>query len=118
VAKLWLVVLTNPVEGREDEYNEWYSGRHLEDVLAVEGFQAAQRFEWVPSKLSRNAPFKYLAIYEVDEEARERAERALLETAGGPGMPISEAMENGRATWWFSSITDWVEAPAKAATGQ
>jgi len=118
VAKLWLVVMTKPVEGREDEYNEWYTGRHLEDVLAVEGFVAAQRFEWIPSKLSRNAPYKYLAIYEVDEEARERAERALLETAGGPGMPISDAMDTDNAKWWFTSITDRVEAPAKAATGQ
>jgi hypothetical protein len=110
VAKLWLVVLTDPVEGREDEYNEWYTGRHLEDVLAVEGFQAAQRFEFVPSKLSRNAPHRYLAVYEVDEDSREAAEKALLETAGGPGMPISEAMAKERATWWFTSITDRVEA--------
>jgi hypothetical protein len=110
VAKLWLVVLTNPVKGQEDEYNDWYTGRHLEDVLAVEGFQAAQRFEFVPSQLSADAPYRYLAVYEVDEECRERAERALLETAGGPGMPISKAMARDKATWWFSSITDRVEA--------
>lgn len=110
MAKLWLVVLTNPVEGREDEYNKWYTESHLDDVLAVEGFLAAQRFEFVPGKLSREAPYRYLAVYEVDEDSRERAERALLETAGGPGMPISEAMDKGRATWWFTSITDRVEA--------
>lgn len=112
MAKLWLVVLTNPVEGREDEYNEWYTGRHLEDVLAVEGFQAAQRFEFVPSRLSADAPYRYLAVYEVDEDSREKAEKALLETAGGPGMPISKAMARERATWWFTSITDRIEAPA------
>lgn len=110
MSKLWLVVLTNPVEGQEDEYNQWYTHRHLDDVLAVEGFQAAQRFEFVPSKLSRDAPYRYLAVYEVDEDSRERAERALLETAGGPAMPISDAMDKGRATWWFTSITDRVEA--------
>lgn len=112
MAKLWLVVLTNPVEGREAEYNEWYTDTHLADVLAVEGFQAAQRFEFVPSGLSKDAPFRYLAVYEVDEDQREQAERALLETAGGPGMPISKAMARDKATWWFTSITDRVEAPA------
>jgi hypothetical protein len=110
VGKLWLVVLTDPVEGREDEYNEWYTGKHLDDVLAVEGFQAAQRFEFIPSKLSRNAPHRYLAVYEVDEDKREAAEKALLETANGPGMPISDAMAKPTATWWFASITDRVEA--------
>ena len=107
---LMLVVLTNPVEGREDEYNDWYTGRHLDDVLATEGFQAAQRFAWVPSKLSRNAPYRYLAIYEVDADSRERAEAALLRAANTEAMPISDAMDKRTATWWFSSITDRVEA--------
>ena len=40
-----LVVLTNPVAGREDEYNDWYSNRHLGDVIAIPGIVAAQRFK-------------------------------------------------------------------------
>ena len=76
MAKLWLVVLTNPVEGREDEYNEWYSDRHLEDVLAVEGFEAAQRFEFVPSGLSPDAPYRYLAVLH-ESEGRVAEARAL-----------------------------------------
>jgi len=110
VGTLWLVVLTNPVEGREDEYNDWYTKTHLDDVLAVEGFRAAQRVKWVPSKLSRDAPYSYLAIYEVDEDSRERAEQLLLKTANTEAMPISGAMEKRTATWWFTSITDRVEA--------
>jgi hypothetical protein len=110
VGTLMLVVLTNPVEGREDEYNDWYTGRHLDDVLATEGFKAAQRFQWVPSRLSRDAPHRYLAIYEVDEDSRERAEAALLKAANTEAMPISDAMDKRTATWWFTSITDRVEA--------
>lgn len=110
MATLWLVVLTKPVEGREDEFNDWYTNTHLDDVLATEGFRAAQRFKWVPSKLSRDAPFEYLAIYEVDEASRERAEAALLKAAGTEAMPISDAMDKHNATWWFESITDRVEA--------
>ncbi len=106
----WLVVFTNPVEGREDEYNEWYTGRHLDDVLAAAGFSAAQRFKWVPSKLSRHAPHNYMAIYEIDDEHREEAEKALLEAAGTDAMPLSDAMDKRPVTWWFTSITDRVEA--------
>ena len=107
---LILVVFTNPVEGREDEYNEWYSGRHLDDVLAVEGFRAAQRFKLVESKLSRNCPHGYLAIYEADHDDAERAETALFAAAGTDAMPISSAMAQPQVTWFFQTITDRIEA--------
>lgn len=112
MATAWLVVLTDPVEGREEEYNEWYSGRHLDDVLAAAGFTAAQRFRFVPSTLSRRPPAQYLAIYEVDAAQREQAERLLLEAAGSDAMPISDAMAPRPITWWFESITDRVPAPS------
>lgn len=109
MASLRLIVLTNPVEGHEDEYNDWYSDRHLEDVLAVEGFRAAQRFAFRPGKLAKEAPFSYLAIYEVEAPSVEEAEAALLATAADSArMPISESMARERATWWFEAITDRV----------
>jgi len=117
MAKLLFVVLTNPVEGREDEFNEWYSGGHLEDVVAVEGFRAAQRFELIPSELGNVSPppFKYLAIYEAEDAGEgtvERVEKALLAAAGTDAMPISKAMAVPQATWWFRSLTDRVVADA------
>jgi hypothetical protein len=45
VAKHVFVVFTNPLEGREDDYNAWYSDVHLKDVLQVPGIIAAQRFK-------------------------------------------------------------------------
>jgi hypothetical protein len=111
VTSLRLIVLTSPVDGRDEEYNDWYTGRHLDDVLAVKGFRAAQRFEFRPGRLSGDAPFRYLAIYEVEGVTLEEAEAALLETAADRElMPISKAMARERATWWFESITDRVEA--------
>lgn len=104
---LRLIVLTNPVEGREDEYNGWYNGRHIDDVLAVRGFRAAQRFVLRPGALSSDSGFRYLAIYEVDGLTVAEAEAALLAAAADEKlMPISEAMARQRATWWFEAITD------------
>ena len=37
--------LTNATEGRDDEFNDWYDNRHLPDVLAVEGFVAANAIQ-------------------------------------------------------------------------
>jgi hypothetical protein len=109
-----LIVLTNAEEDREQEYNDWYTGRHLDDVLAVKGFRAAQRFEFTPGKLGKEAPYRYLAIYEVEADSVEEAERALFAAASDENlMPISEAMSKQRATWWFTEITERVEAGVK-----
>jgi hypothetical protein len=110
-----LIVLTNAVDGKDEDFNTWYTGRHLGDVLAVDGFVAAQRFAFTPGKLGKEAPYRYLAIYEVEADSVEEAEQALLTAAGDESrMPISEAMARGRATWWFTEITERVEAaPAR-----
>lgn len=115
MATALLVVLTHPVEGKEEEYHEWYSNDHLDDVLKAAGFDAAQRFEFKPTKLSRDAPRPFLAIYEVDADRREEAEALLLKTANTEAMPISDALGPKSITWWFESICDRVEASETAA---
>lgn len=39
-----MLVFSQPFPGREDEFNEWYTGRHLGDICALPGFTSAQRF--------------------------------------------------------------------------
>ena len=84
-----LVVLTNPVVGREDEYNAWYNDQHLQDVLAVPGFVAAQRFKVADRDLKTS--HKYLAIYEVETENLAKTMENLNAAAGTPAMMISDA---------------------------
>jgi hypothetical protein len=60
-----MIVLTKPVAGREDEYNEWYNDIHLAELLSTDGFVAAQRFKLAGGP---NAPAPYLAIYEIESE--------------------------------------------------
>jgi hypothetical protein len=58
-----MIILTRPTEGQEDEYNHWYDNVNLPEVLATEGFIAAQRFKLVGGP---DAPAPYLAIYEIE----------------------------------------------------
>lgn len=46
-----LLVQTNSVAGREDEFNRWYSETHLADVLAVPGGVRAQPNAVVPVRV-------------------------------------------------------------------
>jgi hypothetical protein len=124
VARNLLLVFSNPVDGREDEYNAWYSDHHLDEILAIDGFVLAQRFRLVDARMTRDtpaAPHRYLALYEVTDGALERADAALFELARReraealaegrtPKLQMSPAMDTDLRTWWFESITDVVQA--------
>ena len=62
-----VVVLTEPNEGREDEFNDYYENLHLDEVLRSTGWDTAQRFKLVDEQ-GRACPLPYLALYEVDAE--------------------------------------------------
>ena len=117
-----LVVLTNAVPGKADDFNAWYDDVHLGDVVKkMGGFTAARRFDRVGE-----GPWGYLALYEIDggnvEHAIERivwgrAERVEAEAAGRePQVPISPAMEEDRLSFFYSARTARTAPAALAAT--
>lgn len=103
-----LIVLTNAVEGREGEFNQWYDEVHLSDVLGVEGFAAAQRFKLSEPQMMEDRSYEYLAIYEIDAEDVGRALSGLREGSGT--MEISTALDQNAKAIAFSAIGERVEA--------
>ena len=98
MARYQFVVLSNPVEGREDEYNRWYDEQHLKDVLSVDGVVSAQRF-----KASELTPTThgYMAVYglETDDLAGVMGEFGVR--AGTDAMPMSEAFDQANSKAWL-----------------
>lgn len=104
-----LLVLSDPVEGREHEYNEWYSGPHIEETLATPGWTAAQRFELAADQLSENRPQqRYLALYELSTEDAGAAIEALRSCS--PSFTPSGAISHDDVVGVFTPITDRIEA--------
>ena len=61
------LVYSNPVPGMEDEFNEWYSDRHVHEFLRVPGYLSAQRFRVTRHPIGGSGdsgpePFQYLAL--------------------------------------------------------
>ena len=56
-----LIVANEPSAGKEAEYNEWYSERHIPMMFRFQGMKRASRYRLASD--SREAS-KYLAIYE------------------------------------------------------
>lgn len=98
------VVFTMPEEDREEEYNDWYTNVHLPDLLAIDGFVAAQRFELSPLDPPQNGRYPYLALYEVEGDLDEA--RAALAKAR-ERMHITGAINPDDAhTTWYTAITE------------
>jgi hypothetical protein len=108
-----LVVLTEPMPGLEDEYNEWYTETHLDEVVATPGFVSAQRFQLVDDG-GAPCPHPYLAIYEVEVDLD--AAKAALTAGADDRAPVPPAMSDKRKVWWFTTLTERVEAPAGSRT--
>lgn len=83
------LVLSNPTEGLESEFNDWYGGSHLLHGLETPGVLSGQRFKratapWPAGK------HDYMMIWELDDPAFTLAE--LAKVKGTAEMPISPAI--------------------------
>ncbi|MFT4054494.1 MAG: hypothetical protein QM681_08300 [Novosphingobium sp.] len=65
-----LIVLSNPLAERHDDFNDWYSNVHIRDVMRLPGSSAVQRLRLhdaqVPEApgIAADRTFEYLALYE------------------------------------------------------
>jgi hypothetical protein len=105
------VVYTQPVAGREAEYNDWYDRQHLHDVARVPGVVSAHRFEPLDSGAGGDGEPRFLAIYEIDRDPREFV-RELRSRFGTDQMPASEALDLASL-----SMTFWKARGGRPRTG-
>ena len=65
------IVFSNPVEGKDDEFNEWYDNVHVPELLAVPGMVAAQRYNLRDAEMyhvegGRPPEHRYCIIYQME----------------------------------------------------
>jgi len=90
--KYKLVVMTRPVDGREQEYNDWYREVHLPDLVAIDGIKSAQRFRLSRAVVPNAEPLPYLAIYDVETDDIDKTLEDLQSCATSGRMFISPAL--------------------------
>jgi hypothetical protein len=87
------LVFSNPVEGKVDEYNDWYDNVHLGEVCQVPGVTGARRYDFAP--IDGATPTHVgLAIYDLANDADPVAVLAELSNRAGNGeMNMSPALD-------------------------
>ena len=82
-----VLVLTEPTEGNEARFNEYYEHTHLDEVIESTGWKSAQRFK-LASEVGEACPLPYLAAYEAEGESAQavidRLDDCLLYTSPSP----------------------------------
>ena len=102
MATYLVVVLSNPVEGSEAEFDEWYERVHLDEVMATAGFRSAQRFHLEAQRGSPSA-HDYLALYETDGESAEEVIERL--EASRDRRQQSRSIDRRNAAMWVFTPT-------------
>ena len=82
MTKYIMMVRSNPVAGREDEYNDWYDRHQLPQLVETPTFVAGQRYKLAPVELPdypgyQKAQHRYMVVYEIETDSLEKTKQIL-----------------------------------------
>jgi len=106
VPSAMFIVHSNPVEGREDEYNEWYNTKHLDDIFQIAGFVSARRYRISEAQYAPFTKFRYIATYEIEGDPA--VSMNALKKAIDDGLHLSDALDPELLATLYEPITDWI----------
>jgi len=87
-----MIVLSDPVEGREAECEAWYQQTHLRQMVGLKGFRCAQRYRLARAMGGRRS-WSYAAIYEIETDDIDAVLRQVERAAASGELEISDALQ-------------------------
>ncbi len=87
-----MVVLSNPHPGREQECDDWYRHKHLQDVVQLPGFVAAQRFH-LAHPIQEANPYRFMAVYDIETDDLIGTLGGLVTAAESGALEVSDALD-------------------------
>jgi hypothetical protein len=115
MAKHLFVVFTNPVPGREEEYNDWYSNTHIRDLVSVPGCAAATRYQLSHTqRMEAPHPWQYMAIYEIETDDIQGFLDALNARRGTPDLEMTDTLAPGTSSYFYAPIASAKKAAVAA----
>lgn len=100
-----MIAQSAPLEGCEQAFNDWYQNTHLPDVVAIDGFIRAQRYQ-VGAHISGTEPLPYLTIYEIEAESAGAARQSLIDAAMAGKTPVADVFDRSLMTTTIFSPCD------------
>lgn len=105
-----MIALTRPLEGREEEFNDWYQNVHLVELCSMPGVKGAQRYK-LAAPLQGYDERPYLAVYDIECDDIRATLGAIGAASASGKMTPGLAADNAAAyTVVFEEFGDRVEA--------
>lgn len=105
MGKFVMVVQSQALPGRDDDYNDWYDNQHFHDICAIPGVTSGRRLEATPIAMG-DPGLKYLALYEIEADDA-GAFMAEMGRRGAEGlMPVSDALDGPAARLWIYQVSE------------
>ena len=105
-----MIALTRPLEGREDEYNDWYQNVHLGEICAMPGVKSAQRYK-LAAPLAGYDDRPYLAVYDIEVDDIRQTLGAIGAASASGKMTPGLASDNAHSyTVVFEEFGERVES--------
>ena len=102
VPKGILYVETRPASAEQvDEYHRWYNETHINDILSVDGFVSARRFE------SLGDDGTFIAIYEIEADDLDQARANLAAASGQHSAPVGVCLDPPPTVRYFKEIASF-----------
>ena len=86
------IVLSDPVPGKEQAYNDWYDKQHLREMLTIPGVVSAQRFGFV-CKVNDVPHWRYCALYTIVGDDPAAVIDNLMKMAASGSIHVSDSMD-------------------------
>jgi hypothetical protein len=105
------VTLTNATEGREDEFNDWYSNHHMAEVIErLPGFIRGRRFQLssvqreFPAEHPMPKPWRYFGIYDLELDDIGEIDRSWerAQASGNPFYSNNGSLDPNHGSWVFT----------------
>ena len=109
--KQFVLVLSEPTEGQQEAYHDYYEQLHLDEVLASTGWTSAQRFKLV-DEAGQSCPLPYLALYETTApQAGEPGAIEIMNNSRDQRQQSRSINKRTAAVWVFEEIGEQHTTP-------
>lgn len=88
MARYKLIARSNAVDGREADYNAWYDGQHMPDMLNIPGIVAFERFV-----SAGEGAHQFLTILEIETDDLDATMAEVFGRGGTDLMPMTDAID-------------------------
>lgn len=114
MARYYYLALSDPVEGREDEFATWYEKVHIPQILDVPGFVSARRFGAVDSGKGMPRRRRHMVIYEIEADDPAPVLAALAARRGTDRLTMSDALDAASLfAQVYTPISEIIPAPER-----